>query len=77
MENLIFVLALLACPVGMGVMMWMMARGQRSRESEAKTTSITPASLEQLREEQVRLADEIERRASAEGRESTGLETRI
>lgn len=60
-------LVFLACPVGMGAMMWMMMRGNRSRRDDHPTPSKLPTgpsqspSLEVLREEQRRLADEIER----------------
>jgi hypothetical protein len=30
MESLLYGVAILACPVGMGLMMWMMARGNRN-----------------------------------------------
>jgi hypothetical protein len=50
-------LAALACPVGMGVMMWFMGRGIRPKRDEPET----PPSLEALREEHRRLGDEIER----------------
>lgn len=58
MESVLVSLAFLACPVGMGLMMWFMAKGQRS-----KTQPLTahPRSLEQLREEQQRLDEEIRR----------------
>lgn len=39
MDSLLL-LALLACPVGMGVMMWMMGRGQRNGGA-AKTSTET------------------------------------
>ena len=34
MESAFYTLAVLACPVGMGLMMWMMMRGQNNRPSD-------------------------------------------
>jgi hypothetical protein len=48
--------AALACPIGMGLMMWFMARGMRGKRGEQP-----PASVETLREEHRRLGAEIER----------------
>lgn len=53
-------LALLACPVGMGVMMWMMGRGSK-RESAQPARPAPPASAELLRDEHRRLSAEIDR----------------
>jgi hypothetical protein len=59
MEGAVLALALLACPVGMGLMMWFMSKGMRSGEGRAEPES--PASLEELRDEQARLSADIER----------------
>ena len=57
METIALGVAALACPVGMGLMMWFMARGMRSKEQ----APAVPPSYEALREEHRRLGDEIER----------------
>lgn len=51
-------LGALACPLGMGAMMWFMARGGRSKPSQP--TNQQPATLEDLRREHERLAVQIE-----------------
>jgi hypothetical protein len=64
MEGIVLALAFLACPVGMGLMMWFMAKGMR-KEPPARQPAGT-ASVERLREEHRRLGAELER---VEGRE--------
>lgn len=66
MEGIVLALALVACPVGMGIMMWFMARGVR-KEPDAARPDGAP-SVEQLREEHRRLGAELER---VEGRDGT------
>jgi hypothetical protein len=57
-------LAFLACPVGMGVMMWMMGRGAKEKPAEGVVRS-EPVSLEVLREEQQRISSQIDRLENA------------
>jgi len=57
-ETLIPTLALLACPVGMGAMMWFMVRGSKSGSPHSSTGA---PSLAELREEQRRIAADIDR----------------
>lgn len=57
MRDVLFGAAVLACPVGMGAMMWMMGRAMRKPSRDQ--APIEP-SVESLREEHRRLAEKIE-----------------
>ncbi len=62
MESTLLGLAILACPVGMGLMMWFMARGMGGGKNEpAATAKQEGTTVEELRAEQQRLASEVER----------------
>lgn len=65
MENAAIAIAVLACPVGMGLCMWLMARGMRSPKSDSAEQQ--SATLAELRSEQERLGAEIERLEHAQG----------
>ncbi len=67
MENLLPLLILLACPVGMGLMMLFMAKGSRkSARAEGDERSV-----DELREEQRRLGVQIGRLENSGERDRT------
>ena len=56
METALIGLAMLACPVGMGLMMWFMSKGMGRRDPAASAVGV-----EDLRAEHQRLGAEIQR----------------
>lgn len=73
MEGVLIALAVLACPVGMGLMMWFMHKGMKRSESAREQGR--ELSVEGLRSEQARLEAEIERLEQAQ-RSSDGAPAR-
>ena len=64
MESAILLLAVLACPVGMGLMMWFMGKNMKKQDGEGTN----PSSVDELRRERERLAADIERLETDEAR---------
>ena len=60
MENVLVAIAVLACPIGMGLMMFFMARGMRGGDRD-RPRETAPQDVDSLREEHRRLGAEIER----------------
>ncbi len=66
MAQSLYALALLACPVGMGLMMWMMMRGNKNQPATDETSTHKQAEL-------VRMQAEIEQlRAANRDRDAAG-----
>jgi len=65
----LLLLALLACPIGMGLMMVFMARGMRGgmKQKDSSETDTGASSLAEMKAEQARLAEKIE---ALDGRQS-------
>ena len=57
MDSVLLGAAALACPVSMGLMMWFMAKGMRGEKKDEGR----PASIEELRSEQERIAAQLDR----------------
>ncbi|MEC3974423.1 hypothetical protein [Amycolatopsis sp. H20-H5] len=56
MQSVLWGIAVLACPVGMGLMMWLMMRGQRKDHGDAKEQQVAQlrAEVEQLKAERAK-----------------------
>lgn len=60
MQNALVGLAVLACPVGMGLMMWFMSKGMR-KERPPVVEESRPIDAQALRAEHRRLGEQIDR----------------
>jgi hypothetical protein len=71
MEGVVLALALLVCPVGMGLMMWMMGRHGRAGEDRPDGSSVAD-----LRDEQRRITAQIDRLEQERHPEEGGIPAR-
>ena len=69
MESIVTSLALLACPVGMGAMMWFMMRGMKQQPAKDVESA---GSLAELRAEHRRLEGEVNRMRAVDQAATTG-----
>lgn len=69
----LFLLAILACPVGMGLMMWFMRKGMMGGKSPREADDMA---LPDLKAEQARLAEKIAALESRERADSQPLPSR-
>lgn len=68
MDGALLTLAVLACPVGMGAMMWFMMRGQHGKtDAQPRTNSQPNDEITELRTEIEQLKAERAQRRSAAG----------
>jgi hypothetical protein len=70
MEELLLLVPLLACPIMMVAMMWLMGKGMSGGKKEQKSEA--EPTLADLRGERDRLAAEVERREADEDRSTHG-----
>lgn len=70
--DLLPLLAVLACPIGMGLMMLFMSKGMKGKQPERSARSSQP-SLDDLRSEQAEISAKIEQLENSERANGTKM----